>query len=430
MSKFPKDTEAALNAYFGDPAKDEPGRHLVTVKPPFYLWYGDKKVTAFSFHEKAAPAIERVFAKIWEYYGKDQKLIDKLEISFYSGAYNHRLVRGSTTKWSNHARGSAYDMDAEDNALGAGRGDIPFPVIAAFKSEGFCWGGDYHGRTDPMHFEACDRGDPVWSFAQWLAHYKCPPMGATKAEVKTAPVHSVPKAAPAPVPAPAPAPVAAKPKPAPVAAKPAAKPADPFDMGDSAAIDPPDPNAPVIYDDMPPGVYSIETEIVQTTLERLGYKNVGAIDGKFGGATRGAIAAFLNDRHISGQAHGPGELKAELTKATAQGFTRPIAEERANATPQQLAATLPEVKSSINAERTTFWGSIVAGASGLLTGLVKSAGDAVEMLDPVKTFLSDVPWPFWVGGTLLIAGALYAASRMAGNAKNEATKAYQEGART
>jgi hypothetical protein len=187
---------------------------------------------------------------------------------------------------------------------------------------------------------------------------------------------------------------------------------------------------PVIYDNMPPGVYSIETEIVQATLDRLGYKNVGAIDGKFGGATRGAIASFLNDRHISGQAHGPGELKAELTKATAQGFTRPIADDRANATPQQLAATLPEVKASINAERTTFWGSIVAGASGLITGLVKSAGDAVDMLDPVKNFLSDVPWPFWVGGTLLIAGVLYAASRMAGNAKNEATKAYQEGART
>jgi hypothetical protein len=291
-----------------------------------------------------------------------------------------------------------------------------------------------------MHFEGCDRGEPDWSFAQWLAHYKCPPMGASKPEVKEAPAHSIPK--PAPV-APAAPTVVAKQAPATVTVtvskpKPAAsKPDDKFDMGDDAAVpadgQPDLPAGAVVVpavDDMPPGVYSVETEIVQRTLDRLGYKNVGDIDGKFGGATRGAIAAFLNDRHITGQALGPGELKAELNKAVAEGFTRPITEQRANATPQQLAGQLPEVQSSINAERTTFWGSIVAAGSGLITGVVKSAGDAVEMLDPIKSFLSDVPWPFWVGGTLLIAGALYAASRMSANAKNEATKAYQQGART
>ena len=442
MAKFPKDNPTALKAFYGDPAKDEPGRQLVTVKPPFYLWYGEKKVTALSFHKKAAPALERVFQKIWEYYGKDQRLLDKLEITFYSGAYNHRLIAGSK-KWSNHAYGAAYDMDAEDNGFGKGRGDIPFPVIAAFKSEGFSWGGDYKGRTDPMHFEACDRGEPVRSFDQWLAHYGCPPMGAKKAEVKAAPtVPKVTETAAAPVAA-KPAPAPAKPRalvdpkatvdPKPTVVQQAAAPnatavdvtvrdtSDRYDMGNTETV--------VVVPQTVPGEYSIETEIVQRLLDELGYKNVGTIDGKFGGATRGAIASFMNDRKLVGNAEINDQLKNELKLAKQEGFKRPIAEARANATSQQTKQFLPEVKAADTVEKVTKWSAVSTAAAGVVTGVTKSAGEAVSMLDPVKSFLSDVPWPVWVGGTILIALALYMISRKAGEAREAATTAYNEGAR-
>ena len=45
--------------------------------------------------------------------------------------------------------------------------------------------------------------------------------------------------------------------------------------------------------------YSLDVEILQRKLDRLGYHDVGDMDGKWGGKTKGAIVAFLNDRHIS-----------------------------------------------------------------------------------------------------------------------------------
>ena len=38
---------------------------------------------------------------------------------------------------------------------------MPQCVIDAFKRQGALWGGDYKGRTDPMHFEFCSRDGAV-----------------------------------------------------------------------------------------------------------------------------------------------------------------------------------------------------------------------------------------------------------------------------
>lgn len=179
MVKFPSavgKTSAALQAellsFFGNPGSKTFGANLVQVKPPFKMYYDGKPINYISFHRLGALNLTRALQKIWDYYGHDQKLIDKYEISKFSGSYNPRMIRGSTTMWSNHAYGSAIDIDSEDNGFGTGRGDLPLAVIAAFKSEGFSWGGDYKGRTDPMHFELVDRGNPAWSFEQYLDHYK------------------------------------------------------------------------------------------------------------------------------------------------------------------------------------------------------------------------------------------------------------------
>ncbi len=157
MTKWPRDNQADLLAFYGTPGADVE-RQLVNVVPPFQMYYDGKPISRIRFHRKAAGALSAALNEIWEHYGRDQRKIDALGISKYTGTYNPRKVRGSKTKWSNHAYGAAIDLNAEENGFGKGHGTMPQPVINAFKRQGARWGGDYRDRTDPMHFEFCDAG--------------------------------------------------------------------------------------------------------------------------------------------------------------------------------------------------------------------------------------------------------------------------------
>lgn len=155
MTRWPRDNQADLLAFYGTPGPDVE-RQLVDVVPPFQMYYDGKPIKRIRFHRKAAGALSAALAEIWDYYGRNQKKIDALGISKFAGAYNPRKVRGSLTKWSNHAFAAAIDLNADQNALGVKKGTMPQPVINAFKRQGFRWGGDYRSRPDWMHFEACD----------------------------------------------------------------------------------------------------------------------------------------------------------------------------------------------------------------------------------------------------------------------------------
>lgn len=155
--KWPHDNQSERNAFYGDPAKGEIADQLVPVVPPFQMYFDGKPISKISFHVKAAPALTAALNEIWDYYDRDQTKIDAAGISKYAGAYNHRMVRGSKTKWSNHAYGCAIDLNAEENGLNM-KGNMPQPVIDAFCRQGWMWGGWYKGRKDPMHFEAVDNG--------------------------------------------------------------------------------------------------------------------------------------------------------------------------------------------------------------------------------------------------------------------------------
>mgnify|MGYP003575743735 CR=1 FL=1 len=101
-------------------------------------------------------------------------------------SYAERPVRGSTTDLSNHASGTAADVDATRWPLGVQPEAYLTPAeIARIRQqlkvyEGCIrWGGDYTGRKDPMHFEinrdqaTCDR---VW--AKLNANQEAPEMNA------------------------------------------------------------------------------------------------------------------------------------------------------------------------------------------------------------------------------------------------------------
>lgn len=70
--------------------------------------------------------------------------------------YAFRFVRGTTDKLSNHASGTAIDLNANKHQLGK-IGTFPaekVPMIRALaKKYGLTWGGDYRSRKDEMHFE-------------------------------------------------------------------------------------------------------------------------------------------------------------------------------------------------------------------------------------------------------------------------------------
>lgn len=173
MGRWPRDNQAELIRFYGNPGNGEVARQLVKVVPPFQMYYDGRPLKSITFHKKAAPALKAALDEIWENCKHDQALLDREGISNCAGTYNPRKVRGSATKWSNHAFGAAIDLDAKDNGLGQ-KGDMPHWVVNAFKRQGFRWGGDYRGRKDPMHFEACEAG-PVYSIADM-------PMGDTDAD--------------------------------------------------------------------------------------------------------------------------------------------------------------------------------------------------------------------------------------------------------
>lgn len=158
MAVWPKDTQDARNAFYGDPATGLIAAQMVDVVPPFAMYYEGKRIKTIKFHKKAAPALLAALNEIWDYCQHDQAKVDSYGLSKYDGAYNPRYVRGSTTKWSNHAYACAIDINAAENGFNTGHGTMPQFAVDAFLRQGWMWGGDYAGRTDPMHFEAVDNG--------------------------------------------------------------------------------------------------------------------------------------------------------------------------------------------------------------------------------------------------------------------------------
>lgn len=77
----------------------------------------------------------------------------------WDGGFVPRFIRGSSTVLSNHAFGSAFDINYEWNQLGhvpaypGERGSVRelVPIANQF---GFYWGGHFSSRPDGMHFEA------------------------------------------------------------------------------------------------------------------------------------------------------------------------------------------------------------------------------------------------------------------------------------
>lgn len=81
-------------------------------------------------------------------------------ISYQCGGYSYRRNVNNTSVWSNHASGTAMDLnwDVHPNGAPVSRGFTTGEVAAIRRILGDCggvvyWGGDYRGTVDAMHFE-------------------------------------------------------------------------------------------------------------------------------------------------------------------------------------------------------------------------------------------------------------------------------------
>lgn len=126
-------------------------QHIVSVEvPQLKGLLGTSGQTKFAFHKAAQAQFVALF-QAWEKAG----LLHL--VKSWGGSYAARFIRGSQTVLSNHAYGSAFDINVPWNPLGAvpalkGKDGSVRELVAIANSLGFYWGGHFQ-RLDGMHFE-------------------------------------------------------------------------------------------------------------------------------------------------------------------------------------------------------------------------------------------------------------------------------------
>jgi hypothetical protein len=123
-----------------------------TTIPQLIGIVGAPKSGRLKVHKKIEPQLRGLWAA-WEAAG----ILGM--ITSFDGLWVPRLVRGSQTRLSNHAWGTAFDINASANWLWhlpafPGENGSLFRHVEIAQQYGFSWGGFYRGRLDGMHFEA------------------------------------------------------------------------------------------------------------------------------------------------------------------------------------------------------------------------------------------------------------------------------------
>lgn len=117
------------------------------------------------------------------WFHKNVESIDRGQLDDWG--YAERPIRGSSTTLSNHASGTAIDLNAVRHPLGV-RGTFTGRQVKAIRSQlreydgVIRWGGDYQNRADEMHFEIVGDSDDVARVADRLQK-------ATAAPARSAP---------------------------------------------------------------------------------------------------------------------------------------------------------------------------------------------------------------------------------------------------
>lgn len=126
-------------------------KHIVSIVVPQLAGIdGAAKSARIRVHRLVAEQIQTLF-QAWDAAG----LCDRIRT--WAGSFVPRFVRGSSSTLSNHAWGTAFDINVEWNA----RGTVPAlrgekgsvrELVPLANDHGFYWGGHFE-RRDGMHFE-------------------------------------------------------------------------------------------------------------------------------------------------------------------------------------------------------------------------------------------------------------------------------------
>lgn len=181
----------------------------------------------------------------------------------------------------------------------------------------------------------------------------------------------------------------------------------------------------------PKASYDANVRRVQIDLGGLGYHEVGEADGLMGGRTRGAITAFMNDRHQVATTSITPALIEEIAEAKSENWSRPIAPDRAYATEKEIAPKVPSVAAS---HRAGLWSQIMgwlgfAGAAGQgVMSVLPSANDQVSPY--LSMFQGWFKWaanvPGWVP-MLIVAVVAFIIWNESRKSKKAAVADYQTG---
>lgn len=125
-------------------------RNIVLIQLPQLVTLGLSKTGSVRFHRLGVEQLRGLWAS-WEMAG----LLH--HVKSWEGAYVPRFIRGSRTTLSNHAFGSAFDINYTGNELGRepaalGSKDSVRELVPLAHEWGFYWGGHF-SRADGMHFE-------------------------------------------------------------------------------------------------------------------------------------------------------------------------------------------------------------------------------------------------------------------------------------
>lgn len=139
----------SVNDQIRGPWADMFGRTYSQVRDSLVWWQIPGTTKSIKVHERALPAFEEARKNL------NASLLNGASYRVYSAfAWVWRTV-GGRTQISEHALGTAYDINPKSNPYSADnylRTDMPDWFVDAFSNAGFCWGGDWVDVKDAMHF--------------------------------------------------------------------------------------------------------------------------------------------------------------------------------------------------------------------------------------------------------------------------------------
>ena len=126
-------------------------KNIVKVEIPQLAMIARPRRTTVRCHGLVANQLVALWAA-WEKAG----LLDR--VVTWNGSFVPRFIRGRPGQLSNHAFGSAFDVNAATNGLGrrpplVGQNGSVRELVPLAHKHGFYWGGHFKKRPDGMHFE-------------------------------------------------------------------------------------------------------------------------------------------------------------------------------------------------------------------------------------------------------------------------------------